>query len=263
MKTHPFMTSHIKMALLAVTLIVTGSNLANALTPSQWPKCDCPDEFKALLASWDFENVTLGYYPGVPASYVSPWVSVTDLQGPGPAHVGSVNGSQWGCFGGFPADGSAGTIGFKMEYTSNELAKFCGVSFDVFSEGNDEGIHGPTNFFMTVYANGDAVWQSESVSLTPGANNAFNWNIANPDGDDLNGDGISLTGGNFDWMDLTSGDVLAFEITASGANTTAVGLDIDNLQVFACVPEPSSALMILVAGMVLRTRFRSSRRVNS
>lgn len=257
------MKKHILMPLqiLAVALALISSHSARALTPSQWPDCDCPDDLKALLASWDFEKLTPGFYPGVPATYVSPWVTVTDLQGPSAVHIGSVNGSQWGCFGGFPADGSAGTIGFKMEYTANELATFCGVSFDVFSEGNSEGLHGPTKFFMTVYANGDAVWQSESVNLIPGANNAFNWNIANPDSNDLNGDGFSLTGTDFSWMELTAGDTLAFEITASGANTTAVGLDIDNLQVFACVPEPSSALMILVAGMVLRTRFRSTQRV--
>jgi hypothetical protein len=263
MKKRTLLSACYKMAILAIALNLVGLNSASALTPSQWPKCDCPDEFKALLASWDFENLTPGFYPGVPASYVSPWVTVSDLQGPSPAHIGSANGSQWGCFGGFPADGSAGTIGFKMEYTANELATFCGVSFDVFSEGTLEGLHGPTKFFMTVYANGDAVWQSESVNLIPGANNAFNWNIANPDGIDLNGDGISLTGSNFDWMNLTAGDTLAFEITAMGANTTAVGLDIDNLQVFACVPEPSSALMILIAGMVLRTRFRSTRHVKA
>lgn len=47
------------------------------------------------------------------------------------------------------------------------------------------------------------------------------------------------------------------------ANTTAVGLDIDNFKVFVCIPEPSSTLMILIAGMVLRTRFRSTRRLNA
>jgi hypothetical protein len=150
-----------------------------------------------------------------------------------------------------------------MEYTANELVKFCGMCFDVFSEGTQESLHGPTKFFMTIYANGDAVWQSEYVNLTPSANIAFKWNIANPDGIDLNGDGIGLTGSHFDWMNLTTGDTLAFEITAMRANTTAVGLDIDNLQVFACIPEPSSALLILIAGMVLRSRFRSTRRVNA
>lgn len=98
----------------------------------------------------------------------------------------------------------------KMEFTANELAKFCGVRFDVFSGGTQEGLHGPKKFFMTVYANGDAVWQSEYVKLTPCANIAFHWNIANPDGIDLNGDGISLTGSHFDWMNLTAGDTLAF-----------------------------------------------------
>lgn len=257
------MKKHILMPLqiLVVALALISSPSVQAQTPVQWPESGYPHGMNVLLASWDFENLTPGFYPGVPASYVSPWVTVTPLQGPSAVHIGSMNGSQWGCFGGFPADGSAGAIDFKMEYTANELASFCGVSFDVFSEGKSEGLHGPTEFFMTVYANGDAVWKSESVNLTPGANKSFNWNIANPDSNNLNGDGFSLTGTDFSWKELTAGDSLAFEITASGANTTTVGLDIDNLQVFACVPEPSSAVMILVAGMVLRTRFRSTRRV--
>lgn len=134
------------MAFVSIALDLVGLSSAIALTQSQCPECDCPDEFKALLACWDFENLTPGFYPGVPASYVSPSVTVADLQGPSPRHIGSSNASQWGCLGGFPADGSAGTVGFKMEYTANELAKFCGVRFDVFSEGTQEGLHGPTNF---------------------------------------------------------------------------------------------------------------------
>ena len=90
MKKHPLLLSRLGMAIIAVSLNLAGLNSAGAFTPSQWPECDCPDEFKALLASWDFENLTPGFYPGVPASYVSPWVSVSNLQGPTAQYISAV-----------------------------------------------------------------------------------------------------------------------------------------------------------------------------
>jgi hypothetical protein len=244
-------------AVLASTLLVASN--AFSWVPAQWPECKCPDEFKTVLLAWDFENLPFGVpLPFAEPSYVSPLISASNMTGPGNVMAGTIGNvsDQWGCFAGFPANGTKGSINFKFEYTGAEVAKLCGLTFDVFSEGSPNGLHGPTQFFVNVFANGNQVWQSETVSLTPGSSNVYSWDIANPDGDNGNGDGLNLAG-NFDWMNLTAGDLIAFEIVAWGANSSQVGLDLNNVQVHACVvPEPSSALMLLLGGMVLAFRTR-------
>ena len=166
-------------------------------------------------------------------------------------------GDQWGCFGGFPSDGGSGVIVFSFEYTGEELARLSGLTFDVFSESAPGGLHGPTEFFVRISADGSPVWLSEEVTLTPGFVHAISWSLGNPDGDDTNGDGFSLTSGDFSWLDLSAGDLIEFEIVARGANSSLVGLDLNNVQVHACVvPEPSSAVMLLLGGMVLAFRTR-------
>jgi hypothetical protein len=233
---------------------------AFAATQSQWPECDCPDALKVTLASWDFENLTSGQFvPSAPASYVYPDIIASDLTGPGNMMATAPDANQWGCFPGFPDNGSPGIIGFHLQYNCSDLIELCGFSFDVFSEGDAQGLHGPTSLFVNIFANGNQVWQSETLSLTPGISNQVHWDISNPDGNELNLDGISFTGGDFSWLTLNQGDILAFEIVAAGANSSTAGLHLDNVNVLACVPEPSSALLLMAAGMVVLIRFRRSR----
>ncbi|MCB1227378.1 MAG: hypothetical protein KDK99_16290 [Verrucomicrobiales bacterium] len=233
----------------------------DAGTVSQYPECDCPPGFEAILAAWDFENLPNGPdVPSVDASYVSPLVNVTEMTGPGSV-TGVIPGSpsgQWACFTGFPTDGGEASVGFKLEYTSSEIAQFCGLCFDAYSEADELGtIHGPTELYLNIYVNGSQVWQSETVNVGTGIANAFSFDINNPDGNDLNGDGLSFTGGDFSWMELNQGDILAFEIVGSGANDSQMGLHLDNVEVHACtVPEPSAALMLLVAGFFYMGRSR-------
>jgi len=233
-----------------------------ASTPSQWPDCDCPDALKVTLASWDFENMTAGQFvPSAPASYVYPDVIASDLTGPINMMATAPDSNQWGCFPGFPDNGGTGTIGFQLQYNCTELVELCGFSFNVFSEGDAQGLHGPTSLFVNVFANGNQVWQSESLALTPGYSNQIHWDISNPDGNNLNLDGFSFTGSDFSWLTLSQGDTLSFEIVASGANSSTAGLHLDNVNVLACVPEPSSALLLMAAGMIVLVRFRRSRLV--
>lgn len=245
---------------LSAVALLSSTLVASATTITQWPECDCPDSLKATLATWDFENMTAGQFvPGAPASYVHPDVYATDMFGPSNVMAVTPDASQWGCFPGFPSNGGQGTINFDLAYNCNDLIKLCGFSFDVYSEGNAGGLHGPTNFFVNILVNDNQVWQSELVSLLPGYDNKIHWDISNPDGNDLDFDGQSITDGDFSWMQLNSGDTLAFQIVADGANSDALGLHLDNVSVFACVPEPSGALLLLAAGMVVLFRMRRSR----
>jgi hypothetical protein len=248
---------------LTAALVLGAISQTLAFSPAQWPDCDCPDALCVELVSWNFENMLAGVpVSSAPPSQVHPDVISSDLFGPGNVMAsapGGVGTDPWACFGGFAADGSPGSIYFKMSYGGPDLFTLCGFQFDAFSEGVEGGLHGPTSLFVNVYANGVQVWQSELVNLIPGFNNKIHWDISNPDGNDANGDGISLTGSDFSWMKLTAGDDLAFEIVAAGATTSLVGLDIDNVAVLACVPEPSGAVLLLLAGMMMVVRFRRSR----
>jgi len=254
---------HLSRTLSAVALL-SSPLVASATTITQWPDCDCPDALKTTLASWDFENMTLHQYvASAPASYVHPDVYATDMFGP--AGVVAMNpapgATQWACFSGFPANGDQGTVNFDLAYNCNDLIELCGFSFDVFSEGNAGGLHGPTNFFVNILVNDNHVWQSELVSLIPGFENQIHWDISNPDGDNFNFDGQSLTDGDFSWKSLNMGDTLAFQIVAADANSSTDGLRFDNVAVLACVPEPSGALLLMAAGMVVLFRMRRSRYV--
>lgn len=249
---------------LSAFAVMSTALVANATdyTGVQWPDCDCPNALKVTLASWDFENMTSGQSElSAPASYVYPGVIAYDVFGPTNVVAQDQGGNQWGSFAGFPSNGEQGTVAFDLAYNSSELLTLSGFSFDVFSSAcsTDNGIHGPTNFFVNVLVNGDHVWQSELVTFDSGLSNQFNWNISNPDGNDFNFDGQSLTGGDFSWRQLDSGDVLAFQIVAAGATSGTESLHLDNINVFACVPEPSGALLLMVAGMVVLARMRRSR----
>ncbi|MBK8095138.1 MAG: PEP-CTERM sorting domain-containing protein [Verrucomicrobiaceae bacterium] len=250
------------LGLIGAIAAMTSS--ANAAFQVDWPGCNCPPgTVKTLLAGYDFDNIPAGMYGSVPPSYQSPLIAAGDISGPGTIKVGTPAGStsgQWGCFGGFDPSGAVGSIGFKIEYTAQEMACFCGLTFDVFSEGSGEFEHGPTSLAVKIWANGQAVWLSESITLTPGFNNFVHWDIDNPDGNNLNGDGFDLAG-NFDWLKLSAGDTLAFEILGSGANSKLVGLDLDNVQVIGCapVPEPSGAVLLGSVGVLCILRRRRLR----
>jgi hypothetical protein len=265
-RTHP---KEQRMKLLNLIKLLGIAGLLAAVAPSakanipvQWPDCNCDPIYKQLILGYNMDNMPTGVYSSIQPSYTSPLLNASNMQGPGPVKVTSGT-NHWACFSGFPANGSAASIGFKLEYTSQQLAEFCGLTFNVASEVTSDGLlHGPTSFYVNVYSNGSQVWQSESVSLTPGFSNAILWDIGNPDGNNTNGDGFSYTGNDFSWRNLTAGDVLSFEIVASGANSsTTVGLDFDNVQVHACVvPEPGSALLLGSVSVLalMRRRRRAS-----
>lgn len=244
--------------LSALTVLSSATVALATNQPADWEACNSP--LKAALAIWDFENQMTGQYvPSIAPSSVYPDVIATDIYGPSSAMTVNQGGSQWGAFAGFPADGEQGTVSFDLLYTGDSMLKLSGFTFDVYSGGDAAGLHGPTNFFVNVLVNGGHVWQSERIDLIPGAGNQIHWDISNPDGNDFNFDGDTLVGYDFSWMELTDGDNLAFQIVAAGANSDTESLYIDNMTVLACVPEPSGALLLMAAGMVLVFRMRRSR----
>ncbi|MES2597786.1 MAG: PEP-CTERM sorting domain-containing protein [Verrucomicrobiota bacterium] len=243
---------------LTALAVLSSANFAQATNePADWQECYA---IKATLGAWDFENLSTGQLvPSIAPSYVHPDVIATDIYGPSSPMTVDQGGSQWGAFSGFPSDGDQGTINFDLLYTGDSMVKLSGFTFDVYSGGDAAGLHGPTNLFVNVLVNGGHVWQSELIELTPGAGNQFHWDISNPDGNNFNFDGDTLVGNDFSWMQLTSGDSLAFQIVAAGANSSTESLYLDNVSVLACVPEPSGALLLMAAGMVLVFRMRRSR----
>jgi hypothetical protein len=85
---------------------------------------------------------------------------------------------------------------------------FDGLSFDVYSGELPGGLHGPTSFYVKVLSNASLVWQSETVELVPGVSHAIHWDISNPDGNKINGDGLAVQGplpSNGDWRVLGNG----------------------------------------------------------
>jgi len=238
---------------------------AQASVPVQWPDCNCSDPaYKQLILGYSMDNISTGTYASIPPSFTSPLLTASNIQGPSGVKVAAAGGAgnQVGCFYGFPSNGSTGTIGFKLEYTAAQMAEFCGLTFKVASEG-DSYKHGPTQLFVDIFANGTKVWQSETITLTPGFGNQVLFDIANPDGNNTDGDGFSFTGSDFSWRQLTAGDSLQFSIRASGANSSMNGIDIDSVNVTACVvPEPGSALLLGSVGFltVLRRRRNLSTR---
>lgn len=211
--------------------------------PQDWPGCECKSP--VVLAGYDFNDIT-GTVSSAAASTTATGITATNISGPGDI---TGNGG-FGCFGGFAADGTAGTIGFNL--TNNSATDYCisDITFDFFTEGSSLGDSGPTEFIVQIGDGVNTFWQSNPVGSLFSDDPIGSFSLFGQQGN-------VLVGGS-DWMEFVNGENLQIEIIAGGAENTRVGLDIDNLQVHACaVPEPSSSLLILLGasfGLVRRRR---------
>lgn len=240
------------LVLFILSLLAISQACFGQLPYTQWNEADCLAQHVDLVV-YNFDQMPSGAYNDSYASQLYPGIALTSIAGTGILGVGPIEASQWGNFTGFAANGTPGNIYTSVNSSNSGPIRFCDLSFDVFAGELAGGLHGPTDIFVQIRRSGRILWQTESVTLLPGIANKLSWSLSNPDGNELNGDGINvLNPFPDDWRDLAgtlfNPRSLEFVIVASNANTTQTGLYLDNVRVIgSVVPEPSTCLLMMAS----------------